>query len=762
MDIFAPTAPTLYNYDTDSDSRVGLELKRTINGLNETERNKYQAWRTGPLEKGSVITGDVYVTFYAAIEGFKQAKEGKVDVFLRDYDGQGGYVEIARGSSVAIDWQDGSETFVQKTIVMPAVDYVVPPSHELEIRFVVRKPTDDEMWFAYDTELYRSILRITREYRVGGTPFYMHSEPTPPFSDTYSPGVAGRLVSGNGDRRGIALMSGSGISPRFLVVDRSDREVYRYDAAGNFIDTFGLASGNADARGITVDGSSVWVVDRSDAEVYQYDIDGVSLGSFALDADNNDGVGVTTDGSSIWVVDGDDLRVYEYTTSGTFVGSFSLGVSNSNARGIATDGSSIWVVDRSDKHVYRYDVSGQSLGGFDLRSANNNPEGLASDGVNIWVVDDDRTIYTYYALDGSDRVWLDMDGVAPTAPVLHNYDVDRDNDPGLEVRRTALGVDETDPKEYQAWRTAPFSEDFVIEEDSAIDFWAALDNFDSNEDGEVTVFLRDLDPDTGTYVEIGSGTVFDLDWHQDAPGTFAKKNITIADLDYTIATGHQLEAKFTVDEQSEERMWFAYDTEKYPAVVIPSAEKALRSAAGAIIEFINGATTAKPLPISFPESYYQGLVASCQDMESLTEIFCDFGGDVHLKAVKDVWTDQARTRLKPGIYYTAGEFTLDGTDLVAQGVTLVAKSIDLVGADSKLTPHSLGLGVVFFATGADEDGVGVEITGSDHNITGLIYAPLGEVWITASRVFIDGSVYSDGFFWLGSVGCIAFTEDLLE
>ena len=780
MDRFAPTAPTLYNYDTNRDKRVGLELERTHKGVSETKRDKYQAWRTGPLPDGSVITGDVYVTFYAAIEKFKQDKEGKVDVFLRDYDGQGGYVEISRGTSVSNDWQDGSETFIEKTIVMAAVDYVVPAGHELELRFVVRKPSSDEMWFAYDTELYPASLKITREYRVGGTPFYLRNVPSPPFSDTYSPGIAGKLTSSNGDRRGIALLPGTGNSPRFLVVDRSDRQVYRYDSAGNFIGTFDLVSGNADARGITTDGSSIWIVDGSDDEVYEYSLTGASIGGFNLTPDNKDGTGIATDGSSVWIVDADDRRVYEYTTSGALAGSFPLDSSNSNARGIATDGSTIWVVDRSDDEVYKYDVNGPSLGGFDLESGNKDPEGITTDGVNIWVVDDDKNIYTYYALDGSYRTWLDMDGAPPPGgSVLFNYDVDRDNNPGLEVERSSKGFDETDPDEHQAWRTEPFAEDFVISEDSAIDFWAALNHFHDNDggshddgssdddnshddDGEVTVYLRDLDPDAGTYVEIGSGTVFDPDWHDEAPGTFAKRNITIADLDYTIPAGHQLEVKFVVDEDSHKEMWFAYDTEEYPAVVIPSVEKALGSGAGAIIEFINGAALPRQFPISFNEAYYQGLVTACADLESLVEIMCDFGGDVSLKAVKGVWTDQARTRLKPGIYYTQGELILDASGVVAEGVTLVARSIKITGTDSRLTPHSQGLGVVLFATGADEDGVGLELAGSDHNILGIIYAPLSDVVLKASRIFIDGSIYCDGFFWLGSVGRISFTQELLE
>jgi hypothetical protein len=470
-----------------------------------------------------------------------------VDVFLRDYDGVGGYTEISSGTSVDRNWQRGARTFVEKTIVMAAVDYVVPPAHQLELRFIVRSPgSNPDMWFAYDTELYSAILKITREYRIGGTPFYLHNDPTPPVGDTPS------------------------------------------------------------------------------------------------------------------------------------------------------------------------------------------------------------------------HVNLPMDSTIPVAATLFNYDTDRDNKPGLLVQKSPNGILETDPKKYQVWRSAPLPEDLVIEEDSSVDFWAAVRNFEGGKRGEVMVFLRDRDPGTGGYAEIGSGTVFDPNWHQNAVGVFANNNITIADPDYIIPAGHQLEAKFVIDEKAQEHMWFAYDTVLHPAVVIPSVVKNIGSSLGATIEFQNAAAFAKLFSASFSESDFQQLVSVCPDPASLAVIMCDFGGDLYLKAVPGVWEDFARTRLKPGIYYTRGELTLDASAVRGEGVTFVAKRIVVVGTDCKLTNFSGGKNLLFFATGADPEGVAVELVGGDYSLAGLIYAPSGAVEINASRVFIDGSVVSHGFTWSGSVGLITFDADLLE
>ena len=59
------------------------------------------------------------------------------------------------------------------------------------------------------------------------------------------------------------------------------------------------------------------------------------------------------------------------------------------------------------------------------------------------------------------------------------------------------------------------------------------------------------------------------------------------------------------------------------------------------IEFMNEASTTKSLPVSF----------STVDFQPFT---FDFVGDVDLKNVDEVWFDQERTQLKPGVYHTTG------------------------------------------------------------------------------------------------------------
>ena len=89
------------------------------------------------------------------------------------------------------------------------------------------------------------------------------------------------------------------------------------------------------------------------------------------------GKGITTDGTNIWVVDIKDDLAYKYTMSGTFLSSFALNALNGNASGITTDGINIWVVDRfGNKEVFKYDLFGAFIFTFPLTGLNSNPFGI--------------------------------------------------------------------------------------------------------------------------------------------------------------------------------------------------------------------------------------------------------------------------------------------------------------------------------------------------------------------------------------------------
>jgi len=164
------------------------------------------------------------------------------------------------------------------------------------------------------------------------------------------------------------------------------------------------------------------------------------------------------------------------------------------------------------------------------------------------------------------------------------------------------------------------------------------------------------------------------------------------------------------------------------------------------IEFMNGVSATKALPVSFSVSAFQPFTF-------------DFIGDVDLKSVDSVWLDTKKTQLRPGVYHSTGRIQVSGSDVKGQ-VTFVARDIKFSGSDSRLTPFKAGM--LMFATGAESSGKAVEISGSDALWTGLIFAPQGEVKISGSRFFADGSIFSAGFDWSGSKGRIAFSPDLFQ
>ena len=158
LDATGPTATTLYNYNLPG-NKPGLELVGTTLGLSDP--TNFQLWRTGPLASPLSIDGDVFIEIWAAIRQFQIGRSGAVSAYLRDYDGTGAYAEIGNGSIFAEDWQEGSGTFLKRTIMMPDVSYTVPAGHELEIRLVVDTiKASKDMWFAYDTATYPSVLML--------------------------------------------------------------------------------------------------------------------------------------------------------------------------------------------------------------------------------------------------------------------------------------------------------------------------------------------------------------------------------------------------------------------------------------------------------------------------------------------------------------------------------------------------------------------------------------------------------------------------
>ena len=161
LDTNSPTAATLYNYDQDRDAFAGLLVMKGASGAGETDPTKYQAWRSSSLSGGQGLTGTVTVELWTGIKDFGQNKAGEVTVFLRDFNGST-YTEIGSGTLYQANWQAGSSTWVKKTISVSGLSYTIPAGNRLEVRVIVGNSAGDDMWFAYDTTTYASVVRVPK------------------------------------------------------------------------------------------------------------------------------------------------------------------------------------------------------------------------------------------------------------------------------------------------------------------------------------------------------------------------------------------------------------------------------------------------------------------------------------------------------------------------------------------------------------------------------------------------------------------------
>ena len=175
--------------------------------------------------------------------------------------------------------------------------------------------------------------------------------------------------------------------------------------------------------------------------------------------------------------------------------------------------------------------------------------------------------------DTNSQATLPMDTAVPTATTLFNYDVERDPCVGLSILEGGSGPGETDSTLHQVWRTSALTSQMVISGDVTVDFWSATRRgqgscvIQLNRSAEATIFLRDRN-DSGSYSEIGSGTLSEADW-QGGTSDYVQKTLTISDINYTVASGHQLEAEVTVPSTQAPALglWFAYDTTAYQTVL---------------------------------------------------------------------------------------------------------------------------------------------------------------------------------------------------
>ena len=159
MDGSAPSATTLYNYDTNKDAAPGIVIVRGGSGPGESDPSKYQAWRSASFPFGAVIQSHVTVTLWTAMKDFRSDRLGSMMMSLRDFDGTG-YTTIAALLVNRSDWLEGSATWQLFSKTFPIAGLTLAAGHQLELKITVTDQSDDDLWFAYDTTAYPARIEI--------------------------------------------------------------------------------------------------------------------------------------------------------------------------------------------------------------------------------------------------------------------------------------------------------------------------------------------------------------------------------------------------------------------------------------------------------------------------------------------------------------------------------------------------------------------------------------------------------------------------
>lgn len=155
----APTETTLFNYDQDRDAAAGLQIVNGGSGPGETDATEHQVWRTGALP-GDLPVRELDLNFWSGMENFTLGITGSATFHFRDYNGSS-HTEIGNVNVFDGDWQGGTGNFVQRTASLTGLNYTIVEGNQLEIEAVVDAAAAGNMWFAYDTTVYPSILQVT-------------------------------------------------------------------------------------------------------------------------------------------------------------------------------------------------------------------------------------------------------------------------------------------------------------------------------------------------------------------------------------------------------------------------------------------------------------------------------------------------------------------------------------------------------------------------------------------------------------------------
>jgi len=154
----AASATTLLNYDSGRDAFAGLLIQKGAENAAVSDPVKYQRWLSG---SSVVHSGSLELRFWSAMKDFNNSKKGVVTAYLRDCNSSGidcVATPLAVKTLTVSPWSGGSSTWVQKTLSFGDVNLNLGSTRRLELKLIVDSASDDDMWFAYGTTTFNTVL----------------------------------------------------------------------------------------------------------------------------------------------------------------------------------------------------------------------------------------------------------------------------------------------------------------------------------------------------------------------------------------------------------------------------------------------------------------------------------------------------------------------------------------------------------------------------------------------------------------------------
>ncbi|MGI9608442.1 MAG: HD-GYP domain-containing protein [Acidimicrobiales bacterium] len=152
--LFSPGGSTLYNYDTDRDSEIGLTVKKDSAGLSTNDLAKKQEWKwVAPVE--TAITGRMILTLWAADKDLDSGESIGLRV--------GAYACSASCVQLGVaDWSASSTSgFREATLELGEVTTSLAEGDVLLLRVVVPgERSDGDVAIAYGTTSYAAYLWV--------------------------------------------------------------------------------------------------------------------------------------------------------------------------------------------------------------------------------------------------------------------------------------------------------------------------------------------------------------------------------------------------------------------------------------------------------------------------------------------------------------------------------------------------------------------------------------------------------------------------